>query len=450
MANSISLKEFEPVGRVNPGASSLGKVRASRVELRAVAQNIGDATAPISPFEQDEAGNWRASRWIGKVVVGNTLFEIKPRIGDEIFKRIAVDAITIALVPNSQSHVSAPNIRDIDLLPLIWCLAFQRAFSRQTMPRLYVTKRSASRVDVRGRLDLERQLTENHLAQHHLACIWNELSFDNPLTQTILATIDHLARQRRYPFHSASSLHSSTINRVRSDLMAQGVRPSTDAVDQLVSWSRANDTYRAQHELARGLLRNRGSTSATGFSEALLLDSAEIWELFLFRRLITVVNERNLPLRIHWPRNQPERRWLMEWEGRSTRLLIPDIIVTETTENPRVAILDAKYRHFSPPSSDPSIADQMALYAMTSSGTDRQDAPPPTMMLVYPAAEGLNPGASGILGKGRFHFANHQCPLIAWAVPLLKIDGKTNNLQNFYAEVDTSLKQLLDVAFPAQ
>jgi hypothetical protein len=188
-----------------------------------------------------------------------------------------------------------------------------------------------------------------------------------------------------------------------------------------------------------------------------LLDSAEIWELFLFRRLQAVIRKNCLNLKIEWPRERRTTpRMLLEWQGRRTRALIPDIVVKESTGGGRTAILDAKYRTFAAPDADHTVADQMALYAMTADASDHVlDATgaiaPPTMMLVYPKANasgvrGLNNGMSdGKIGEGRFLFHDgRESRLIAWCVPVPETDDEVK----FDESVADSLCALLTAAFP--
>jgi len=100
-------------------------------------------------------------------------------------------------------------------------------------------------------------------------------------------------------------------------------------------------------------------------------------------------------------------------------MLIPDIVIKETNGAGRIAILDAKYRFFATPAEDHSIADQMALCAMTANMSAREPAievvVSPTMLLVYPKADpsndskGLNSSQKcGCIGKGRFLFENKR------------------------------------------
>lgn len=343
----------------------------------------------------------------------------------------------------------------LDLLPLVWCLALRRAQRQQGIPRLYVPRSAADRVSLRGRLDLPQQLTKNRFAQHHLACRWSELSVDNPLNRVILRTIDHLRMARRFPFSGQGGEFARELQSLRTQLELHGTRSS--AVDQshVVKWTRGNDRYRFVYDLSLAILRRGGAQSVPASGEALLLDSAEIWELFLFRRLQSLIQSKRRDLRIEWPRERrASPRMLLEWNGVPRRMLIPDIIVTESDSNARSAILDAKYRRFVSPSEDHGIADQMALYAMTADAAVRPPNPSkaatqPTMLLLYPRAKrdrsvaGLNSGlCTGSLGEGRFLFDGQPARLIAWCVPLCDDEAQ------FEKTVTQNLCDLLSVAFP--
>jgi McrBC 5-methylcytosine restriction system component len=431
--------------------------RARGLSLRDLSRGGDDPQANIMPFERDESGAWRASRWIGTFHHEGVDYTIIPRIGVKLFARIAVEAVSVALLPEGAGPNRSKLHGLLDLLPLVWCLALRRARSRQGIPRLYVERRAVDRVSLRGRLDLPRQLTENRFAQQHLACIWSELTFDNPITRMILITIDHLARARSFPFGGQGGNFARELEELRTQLLLHGTRRYADLPEERISWSRANDRYRIVHDFGRAIVRRRRSDSAPTAGDAVLLDSAEIWELFLFRRLQAVIRKNRLKLRIEWPRERRTApRMLLEWQGRRTRALIPDIVVTESDGGGRTAILDAKYRAFAAPDADHSVADQMALYAMTA---DASAQPPgaagaitqPTMLLVYPKAnasgvKGLNSGMpDGKIGEGRFLFHDgRESRLIAWCVPVPETDDEVK----FDESVADNLCDLLTVAFP--
>jgi hypothetical protein len=430
--------------------------RARGLSLRDLSRGGDDPRANIMPFERDESGTWRASRWIGTFQHEGVNYTIIPRIGVKLFGRVAVEAVSVALLPESAGPNRSKLHGLLDLLPLVWCLALRRARSRQSIPRLYVERRAADRVSLRGRLDLPRQLTENRFAQHHLACIWSELTFDNPITRMILITIDHLARARSFPFGGQGGNFARELEELRTQLLRHGTRRYADLPEERIAWSRANDRYRVVNDFGRAIVRRRRSDGAPTAGDAVLLDSAEIWELFLFRRLQAVILKNRLKLRIEWQRERRTApRMLLEWQGRRTRALIPDIVVTESNGGGRTAILDAKYRAFAAPDADHSVADQMALYAMTADASAQPPGAtgaitPPTMLLVYPKAnasgvKGLNIGMPDKIGEGRFLFHDgRESRLIAWCVPVPETDDE----EKFDESIADSLCDLLTAAFP--
>jgi hypothetical protein len=432
---------------------SFDTLRARGLSLRDLGRGCEDPRATVMPFERDESGGWRASRWIGIIRHKAVTYTIVPRIGESLFRRIAVEAVSVALLPDGAGPGQC-ELRDLlDLLPLVWCLSLRRARSSQAIPRLYVTRRAANRKNLRGRFDLPRQLTENRCAQHHLACIWSELTFDNPITRMMLMTIDHLAHARRFPFGGKAGEFARELKELQSQLLVQGTLRHTNLLEEPIFWSRANDRYRAVHEFGRAIVRGRGADGAPAEGDAILLDSAEIWELFLFARLRTIL--RKYPkLEIEWPREQRSRpQMLLEWNGRHTRALIPDIVISEIGDSGRIAIIDAKSRNFASasPDQDTKVADQMALYAMNADAARTiQPDTPPTMVLLFPTTqdqrfpEGLNSNRkSGINGQGKFLFrGGREYRLIAWCVPLPQSDVK-------FRAVDENLETMLNDVFPA-
>jgi len=131
--------------------------------------------------------------------------------------------------------------------------------------------------------------------------------------------------------------------------------------------------------------------------------------------------------------------WLLVWEQRPVRGLIPDFRIIRNADNQAVAILDAKYRRFRSLVEDPETATQMALYLATT-GAGKSDTPP-AAALIYPRTEGLNGNLpSGSLGRGHFQMRLHP-PLIAWAVGLESPDDE----KAFHASVDRQLCELISI-----
>jgi hypothetical protein len=243
------------------------------------------------------------------------------------------------------------------------------------------------------------------------------------------------------------------LKELQTQLLVHGTRRDANLLEEPISWSRANDRYQAVHDFGLAIGRRRGADGAPVEGDAILLDNAEIWELFLFARLRTII-KKYPKLEIEWPRERRSRpQMMLEWNGRHTRALIPDIVISEIGDRGRTAIIDAKCRTFASasPDQETKVADQMALYAMNADALNTvQPATPPTMVLLFPttqdekAPEGLNSDRkSGINGQGKFLFrGGREYRLIAWCVPLSQSDIK-------FGAVDENLETMLNDVFPA-
>jgi 5-methylcytosine-specific restriction endonuclease McrBC regulatory subunit McrC len=298
-------------------------------------------------------------------------------------------------------------------------------------------------------LDVTAQIKFNLVDKHHLACTWNEATIDNPVNQGILAVLDHLRSHRRFPFQKLPNGPITDIQQrvgeIASNLIAANVARPLNFPVQRVRWSRANDRFRTVHRLGQILLeQGRAARPEEDDQKSLLLDSAEIWEMFLFHRLRRALETRNPGLVLSWPRDRAANQdYMLEWNKQRGLLLIPDMII-KNSDGRCVAIIDAKYRYFKRPINDRELACQMALYASNYTS----DEITPVMVLVYPSIEQLknedhremNSRTKAEIGTGSLNFAGKAVPLLAWAIDL----SCNHNPSEFNSGIDRQINNLIE------
>jgi hypothetical protein len=216
---------------------------------------------------------------------------------------------------------------------------------------------------------------------------------------------------------------------------------------ELMRWSRSNDGYQPSHLLAELIVAERRTTSGGGRGvSAFFFDSAEVWELYLWRQLVAVVGCDFPDYCVEWPREKrgaPD--FLLRWEGRPVGERIPDLLI-QRRDGSKALVVDAKYRTYRPPTDDGNLAVQMFEYVAMA---ERTGTTPPAVLL-YPMCKELNPSPGSSteqprhLGRGRFNLPGKP-PLTAWGIPLPDLDQKATlaNPHAFHTTVRQHLKMIL-------
>lgn len=356
------------------------------------------------PFKYLGGIRIKTDRWVGTFSLQGHRFQINPRVGSNRFWAMLSESegLPTAGTLRAAGGVAAGELGR-DILALLWTSALEHGRKLHGITKGYVFCEEPEALTLRGQVDLRRQLTENELGKkHRVACMYDDLTYDNPVNRGIMATINRLRREGIFPFNDCSGSFSrrEMLSSWQDRLTSLGVRIDGKPIpSHHVRWTRANDGFRRCHQLGERLLRHMGATTVnSGLDEALLFDSAEVWEIFLLQRMQRVV-ARKEGLRIQSPRLLSESiDCLMNYKRIIRGGLLPDYRLQKRSADGRwetIAILDAKYRALESvhgtyvPSGDEVI--QMALYSCNSGAIGK----PLPCMLIYPrVASGFD--ASGI------------------------------------------------------
>jgi hypothetical protein len=431
------------------------KVPWRSVVLRPTVQASHEGDMDCIPLHDVGEGRVATDRWVGTFSLAGKHYTIIPRIGQDRFQALLMEAegIWTAYILDTQSGITGGQLDGRNILALLWTSALEHGRRMHGITKGYVFRQEPDARMLKGQLDLYRQLTVNELGRRHrIACIYDDLTFDNPVNRAILYTINNLKSGGIFPFKGTNNPRREKLIDWHERIASLGVEAGERIVPcNRVPWTRANDGFRRCHELAERLSRHRGAEMALeGIDEALLFDSAEVWEAFLWERLQRVVaSMKEDSLRIHSPRLQNGHfRSLMTYEGITRGGLLPDFTLQRKTPFEgrwqTIAILDAKYRKLKwLPGHEEVI--QMALYACNSSPED--SAVP--CALLYPRAEASG-NSSGIntavesktgspAGKAKLSISG-QPTLSWWMIDLNKPDIQ----QKWIEEVDAQLKIVID------
>lgn len=330
-----------------------------------------DDTGPV--IACDPYGTWRAGRYIGELHRDGRAIEIRPRLGIEAIAHWAGAALNVRIVPRAGEH-SGSQILIAELLAAAWRSALTDA-SRHGPPGLRGPRTHVAGV-AKGRLDVAQTLRLRAAGRPQIASVSRPKDIDNPITRTIVAADRVLDRRLHRPGWRGERIEE-VMPRLRA---AVGARPELPSHRELgrVRYTPITLPYKRAAELSHQIARHRGLQSrATGDrADGLLIDVAELWELFLLhcaRRAFgaanvthgTALSEGGVLLRSQ----QDPARTL----GR----LYPDIIIGPV-EHP-IAIIDAKYK----PLTEPRGVDREDLYQLNAYLAAHVENPLPIGALAY-------------------------------------------------------------------
>ncbi|KUJ77881.1 hypothetical protein AVO45_07855 [Ruegeria marisrubri] len=259
--------------------------------------------------------------------------------------------------------------QSLDLLEVV-ILSFARHLSdtlRNGLPRRYRTEADDLPV-LRGALDVKRQFSAHAVRPDRLACRFDELTPDIPLTRVVAAAARMLVR--RTALAATLTMLNDALDRM------DRVGRSPDPLRERVVLDRTNTAWHGMYRMARLLLAGRSQSARRGSDEgfALLFPMNELFENYtakLFRRAMG-------------------RRARIQARGKSVTTcglfaLRPDILVQTERET---LIVDTKWKRLTL-SEDKAGVSQSDIYQMLAYGQGYGRSPTPTrLVLLYPAVAG--------------------------------------------------------------
>lgn len=335
---------------------------------------------PASPADDsgpivacDPYGTWRAGRYIGELYRDGRVIEIRPRLGIETIAHWAGAALNVRITPRSGEHTGSQMLI-AELLAAAWRSALVDA-ARHGPPGLRTPRTHVADV-AKGRIDVAGTLRLRAAGRPHIASVSRPKNLDNPISRTIVAADRVLDRRLHRPGWRGERV-DEVMPRLRA---AVGSRPSLPTHRELASvrYTPITLPYRRAAELSHQIARHRGLQSrATGDrADGLLIDVAELWELFMVHCARRAFGAANVT---HGTALTDGGALLRSQQDPSRTLgrLYPDIIIGPV-ENP-VAIIDAKYK----PLADPRGVDREDLYQLNAYLAVHAQDPQPLGALGY-------------------------------------------------------------------
>ena len=338
----------------------------------------------------DAAGRWRAGRFIGSLVMGDIRLDIRPRFPFEVLLSWVDAAYNFIAIPDAAQLQEADSFVPW-LMAMLWSRRLDQA-CRHGLPALRMEAVHEGRL-ARGRIDIATTVRLRRRRPEYLVTRTRERTLDNDIARTLVCAenaLKHATRSDKWQ-----------PRRVR-DLCAQmreavGPRPllPTEAELRRIRYTPIRLPFRSLVAFSHRLARQRGFLSAADGdkAEGILLDVAELWELFL----LSCVRAARPDLKVeHGTRTltavPPHLLYSEARPDLGLGELYPDILVSD--DRGVVAVLDAKYKRLAWAPDRPDGVERGDRYQLISYLSRFRDGDRTLGALLYPQGMGENAEAA--------------------------------------------------------
>lgn len=404
------LSPFQPRDKKAAGYDEAAWLNRLQEHLRTSEHviRLGDTTADDEGhvISRDWTGQWQAGRYIGEVVFEGRRLEIFPRLGLDVIGKWLEGALNLVAVPETAERHSSESFIAL-LMAAIWCRQVDVA-ARHGPP--------AFRHDVvhegffvRGGLDVRRTARLYGRGAPHVASVTRPRELRNDVSRALVAAERVLTQAVGH-----DRWRTSRVRAILPQLYpAVGARPRLPTLEGLrrIRYTPITRPFKEAAELSWRIARHEGfgAHAEQGHVEGLLLDVAELWELFL----LSCVRAAAPSLRVEHGTTAQEKAFLLRSRDHGDEglgRLKPDILVSDA--DGLVAVIDAKYKRLVDRWPErPYGVDRGDLYQLTSYLAGLDPEGDVTGMLLYPrepsqesiaTAEARGPWLLGARNEVRF------------------------------------------------
>jgi 5-methylcytosine-specific restriction enzyme subunit McrC len=307
-------------------------------------------------------GDWWAGRFIGELRFEDRELRIEPRLGIDVIGAWLAHALNLTVIPKAATSASSGPLI-VQLIDRVWSAAVADA-ARHGGPRLRRTSRHDG-VFVRGRLDVPATIRHRAAGRPLVATMRTERDLDNPVAR-ILVLADRALRSllpERPTWRPV--LTSEVLSQLRAVVGSQPEMPDLSDL-QRVRYTPITRRFRSVARLSYEIAHRRGHLTSASSADAsgVLIDVAELWELFL----VHCARRAFGPTRVEHGTHKRDSAYLLQSIARPEKQLgrlKPDILIRDPTGG-LVAVIDAKYKRLRSWQGSPSGVDRGDLYQLTS------------------------------------------------------------------------------------
>ncbi len=370
-----------------PTAAEVAWLRRLAINVRAM-----DLVVPVSvKREEDEPivycawdGTWWAGRYVGTISFEGHSLTIEPRYGLATIRNWLFEATSVVLT-DAPGKLREDESFIAQLLALVWANGFVQA-ARHGLPALRRNVATEGPA-IRGRLDVNASLRLIASGGYKVVSIRSERLLDHAASDAIVAAYQALRRWLSVP---DEKWMPARVKELIPHLMTvTGARPRVPTKSELdrVRYTPITAGFAFVAELSRQIANRRGFTadlSASGETKGVLLDVAELWEMYV----LSVLRKAATPLSVtHGTREMSPITKLLHSNvtGQGLGTLIPDAILHSRSVT--MGVVDAKYKSLHPTASSPNGPQREDLYQIAAY-LGRFQAPTGRMswgLLVYPS-----------------------------------------------------------------
>ena len=339
--------------------------------LRRVAASVrcGDFVVPISGDRDDDEpivycswdGTWWAGRYVGSLSFEGRSFVIEPRFGLATLRNWLFEA-TSTVLTESPGQLRQDESFIAQLLAFVWAHGFVEA-ARHGLPALrrdVATKGPT----IRGRLDVAASIRLIASAGREVVSVRSERSLDHAASDAIIAAYGVLRRWLGVPDEQWMPARAKEL--IPHLMAVTGPRPRVPTRVELerIRYTPITAGFAPIAELSRQIANRRGlagDVDASGETKGVLLDVAELWEMYV----LSVLRKAATPLSVnHGTRERGASKKLLwsDVNGQGLGTLIPDAILYARNDVQGVA--DAKYKSLHPSANAPNGPQREDLYQM--------------------------------------------------------------------------------------
>ncbi len=351
----MELKDCSPIPVSQFAAESFGGktrgIELCRAWLTRLSQSVmaNDLVLPIGKKNRvehepivyaDALGDWWVGRYIGSVSFEGVTITIEPRFQMEFVAR-QLPLNKFALVNIDGREVHGKKLFHY-LQALMWFNLFSRA-AKHSLPVVKVESRHVSNV-IRGRLDVRSSIHKISSGSSAVVSITAQRELLNPLSICIALAFNKI--QRWFPkqnlLHWLPPTLALRLQQVMSAVSRHHSIPSIAELNK-VRYTSLTSAYKPLMKLSLQILNNRGadiSEDSASKAKGLLLDVAELWEIYVLK-VLKAVYQGQFEV-VHGTEGTNDYLLSSAITGKTMGKLLPDYLVKNGSEIKLIA--DAKYK----------------------------------------------------------------------------------------------------------